>query len=95
MKALSLVSVLLALIAWALFISMGVNLLSGDLSERSCDTACVQLLFFSAIAVAVIAVIVSGISMKNGFNVLNIPALLAALGICGIAGFLFIAGNAF
>ena len=97
MKALSPISILLAVIAWGLMIMMGVNLLSGEaLADRTCDTSCVQTFFFSSLAVAGIAFIVSGLSIKgSGFNLLNILALLASLAICGIAVFLFIAGNFF
>jgi len=97
MKALSIVSILLAIIAWALIIMMGVNLLSGQaLADRTCDTACIKTFFFSGTGVAIVGVIVSGISMKSsGFNPLNILALLASLAICGIVGFLFIAGTMF
>lgn len=97
MKALPVISLLLAIIAWGLMIVMGVNMLSGEeLPDRSCGTACVQSFFFSSTAVAFIGVIVAAVSMKTaGINFFNVSGLLASLAICGVVGFLFVAGNFF
>jgi hypothetical protein len=97
MKALAPVSFIFAVVAWALIVVMGINLLSAHAGpERACDTACIQIFFFSSIGVAVLSVIMSLVSItRAGVNALNVLAFLAALAICSIASFLFIAGNFF
>lgn len=97
MKALSPVSILLAVVAWGLMIMMGVNLLSGEtLAEKTCNTGCIQTYFFSSFAMAAVAFIVGTLAIKGaGLNVLNTLGTLAAFAICGIVVFLFIAGNLF
>lgn len=97
MNALAPVSIILAIIAWVLMVMMGTNLLSGEaVADRTCDTECIKTYFFSAFGVAIVAFIIGVLSIKNtNTNPLNIIALLASLAICGIVGFLFIAGNLF
>ncbi len=97
MKALAPVSIILALVAWALVVVMTMNLLSAHAGpERACATGCIQMFFFSSIGVAVVTVALSALSMmRAGLNAMNTVALLASLAICGIAGFLFIAGTMF
>lgn len=97
MKALSPVSILLAVVAWGLMIMMGVNLLSGEtLAEKTCNTSCIQTYFFSSFAVAAVAFIAGGLAIKSaGINILNALGTLAAMALCGMVVFLFIAGNFF
>lgn len=45
---------LLAVIAWALTVALVVNLLGGVFDERSCQTVCFQILYWSALACAAV-----------------------------------------
>ena len=96
MNILALLAILLTIIGWILMGMTGINLLSGSFEGRSCQTDCVQMLFFSAVALGVIGLILSAISLrKPKGRIFSIIALLLSLGLCGVFGMLFVAGNFF
>lgn len=90
----ALIALLLALAAWALFGTTGVNLLSGYMEERTCQTGCVKTLFFAAVAAGLGGLILSIIALfRPSGRVVSVIALLLSLAICSVAGFLYVAGN--
>ncbi len=80
--------------AWVLVAMTAMHLLSGNFAERECQTACVQGIFYGAVATAIIGVILGFIGIiKSGLTFFNTIAVLAPLSVIGLAGFLFLAGN--
>ena len=74
-----------ALISWTLAIFLGVQLLSGTFDGRTCQTTCVNLVFWTSFAIAAIGLIfsVGGISIGNSSWIKTL-SLLALVGLCGI-----------
>lgn len=74
-----------ALIGWALAIFLGTQLLSGTFDGRTCQTTCVNILFWMSFAIAIIGLIfsVGGISVGNSSWVKTL-SLLALVALCGI-----------
>ncbi len=94
MNLLVLFALLLTITGWILTALTGMNLLSGYLEDRSCQTDCVQMLFFSAVATGVSGLVLSGISLLRPHGrMLSVTALLMALALCAIFATLFIVGN--
>ena len=87
---------LLAGAAWILFGVMGVNLLSGYMDQRTCQTDCVQNLFFLSMAAGGAGLLLSGIAVlqKTG-RVLGLLALIMSLGLGAVFVTLYVAGNFF
>ena len=91
---LAVIALILTLAGWILTAMTGVNLLSGYLDERTCQTDCVQELFYSAAAVAVGGLLVSLVAlMRSHGRLLSVFSLLLALPLCGIFATLYIVGN--
>ncbi len=74
-----------ALISWALAIFLVTQLLSGTFDTRTCQTTCVNVLFWMSFAIAVIGLVFSigGISIGQSSRIKTI-SILALLGLCGI-----------
>ncbi len=88
------ISLLCALISWALAIFLGTQLLSGTFDERTCQTLCVQTLFWISFAIAIIGLIFSigGVSVGKS-NWIKIISLLALIGLSGIYITTILIGN--
>ncbi|MGH1537672.1 MAG: hypothetical protein ACRBDX_06460 [Gammaproteobacteria bacterium] len=88
------ISLLSALVSWALAIFLGMQLLSGTFDGRSCQTSCVNIVFWASFAIAAIGVIFSlgGISIGKS-NWIKTISLLALIGLCGIYITTFLIGN--
>ena len=94
MKLNTTISLLSALISWALAIFLGMQLLSGTFDGRTCQTSCVQTVFWISFAVAIIGLIFSigGISIGKS-NWIKIISLLALVGLSGIYITTILIGN--
>jgi hypothetical protein len=94
MNVLALIALLLTLAGWVLTALTAVNLLSGHFDDRTCQTACVQMLFFSGVASGVAGLVVSGLALRRPEGrIIAVLTLLLALALCAIFAVLFIAGN--
>jgi hypothetical protein len=94
MNVLALLALLVTLGGWVLTALTGMNLLSGHFDDRTCQTDCVQGLFFSAVAAGLGGLLLAAISFRRPQGrLLSILALLVALGLWALFGTLFIAGN--
>lgn len=94
MKILGVLGLLVGLAAWGYAALMGVNLLSGSMEARTCKTECIQSYFFISGGLAFIALLLGGMSLRTK-SFFSIAATLLGLGLLGIYGFLYIAGNFF
>ena len=94
MKAFPPLALVLSLASW-LFISItAINLLSGAMEDRTCQTDCVQMYFFSAVGAGVAALVLSLLAlMRNNESSLAWLALLFSIPLCGIVATLFVIGN--
>jgi hypothetical protein len=74
-----------ALISWALAVFLGTQLLSGTFDGRSCQSSCVNILFWMSFAIATIGLIFSigGISLGTS-SWLKSLSLLALIGLSSI-----------
>ena len=88
------ISVLSALISWALAIFLGMQLLSGTFDGRTCQTSCVQTVFWISLAIALVGLVfsVGGISIGKS-NLLKTLSLLALVGLTGIYITTILIGN--
>ena len=88
------ISLLCAVISWALAIFLGMQLLSGTFDGRTCQTSCVQTVFWVSFAIAIVGVIFSigGISIGKS-NWVKIISLLALVGLSGIYITTMLIGN--
>ncbi len=94
MNWLALLALLLTIAGWVLFGLTGMNLLSGYLEDRTCQTDCVKMLFFSGIGVGVSGLLLSIIALlRSHGRILSIISLLLALALCAIFATLFLIGN--
>lgn len=72
----------------------GMNLLSGYLEDRTCQTDCVRSLFYYAIAAGVSGLLLSFVALiRPHGRGLSVLALLLALPLCAIFATLFLIGN--
>ena len=81
----TMIPVLSVVTSWLLAIFLVVQLLSGTFDGRSCQTTCVNTVFWRSFAVAALGMIFSAsilFSRKSGW--INNLCLLALLGLCGI-----------
>jgi len=88
------ISLLSALISWALAIFLGMQLLSGTFDGRSCQTSCVNIVFWVSFAIAAIGLLFSlgGISIGKS-NWIKTLSLFALVGLVGIYVTTFVIGN--
>ena len=89
MKFLAPFALVLAVVGWVLTLYIGSVLLSGTaLAERSCQTGCIQVLFFSALGVGAVAFILAGVAVfkQTTARVLSYASLVLAAGVLGITG---------
>lgn len=94
MNLLALFALLLTITGWIFTALTVTNMLSGHFDDRTCQTDCVQMLFFSAVASGVAGLVLSGISLSRPHGrILSVTALLMALTLCAIFATLFIVGN--
>lgn len=64
MKFLAPSALVLAVVAWAFTVYITAVMLSGTpIAERSCQTGCVQVLFFSGLGLGAVALILSGLAV--------------------------------
>lgn len=94
MKLNTIISLLCAVVSWALAIFLGIQLLSGTFEGRTCQTSCVQTVFWISFAVAVIGLIFSigGISIGKS-NWVKTLSLFALVGLSGIYITTMLIGN--
>lgn len=59
MKVLPLLALLLTIIGWVITVLTGITLLSGPYEGRTCQTECVQIMFFSGLAVTSLALLIA------------------------------------
>jgi hypothetical protein len=94
MRAIALLAPLLSIGGWVLAGLTAANLLSGYMAERTCQTDCVQTLFFAAIAVGVAALILGLVSLLGPRNrTLGWLTLVLAVPLCGILGGIILIGT--
>jgi hypothetical protein len=88
------ISLLCAIISWALAIFLGTQLLSGTFDGRSCTTSCVNIVFWVSLAIAVLGLIfsVGGISIGKS-NWIKTISLFALVGLVGIYVTTMLIGN--
>ena len=94
MRTIALLSPLLSLGGWILAALAATHMLSGYMDERTCQTGCVQVLFFSALGVGLVALVLGLMSVFRAQT--RIPgglALLLALPLCGVLGGIVVIGN--
>jgi hypothetical protein len=96
MNVIALSALLLTAAGWILTALTVMNLLSGQFDDRTCQTGCVQMLFFSGVAAGVAGLVLSGIGLRRPEGrIVSVIALLMAFVLCAIFAVLFIAGNLF
>lgn len=90
----TIISLLCAIISWALAIFLGTQLLSGTFDERTCTTSCVNITFWVSFAIAVLGLVfsVGGISIGKS-NLIKTLSLFALVGLVGIYVTTFLIGN--
>lgn len=94
MRAIALFAPLLSIGGWVLVALTATNLLSGDMAERTCQTGCVKTMFFSAVAIGVVALIFGLVSVfKAQTRGLGWLTLVLAVPLCGIVGGIIVIGN--
>lgn len=85
MTSSSIISALSAVASWLLAAFLVMQLLSGTFDGRSCQTACVNTIFWISFGIAALGMIFSaGILFTGRSGWINNLALLAMLGLCGI-----------
>ena len=94
MNIIVLLALLLTIAGWVLTGMTGMNLLSGYLEDRTCQTDCVQSLFYAAVVTGFAGLFFSliGAFRSNG-GVLRVITLLLAVPLSSIFVVLYIAGN--
>ena len=94
MKLNTIIPLLCAVVSWALAIYLGVQLLSGTFEGRTCQTTCVQTVFWTSFAVAIIGLIFSigGISIGKS-NLIKTLSLISLVGLSGIDITTMLIGN--
>ncbi|QIK37097.1 hypothetical protein GWK36_02740 [Caldichromatium japonicum] len=87
-------AILLALAGWALIASSAVAMLSGPYEGRTCQTECVQWLFFSGTGSAVLGLILGiiGLRLAQGYRLSQV-ALWIAGPLCAIVLTIVLIGN--
>jgi hypothetical protein len=94
MNLAALSALLLSVAGWALTVLTAMNLLSGHFDDRTCQTGCVQMLFFSSVAAGVGGLVLSVVGLRRPEGrIMSVAALLMALVLCAIFAVIFIAGN--
>lgn len=79
-------SSVLAALAWGVTVALVYNMLSGTFETRTCQTACVQALYWSALALAVAGALVAvpvAWRKRGAATVLPALALVVLLGVLG------------
>ncbi len=85
---------LLALSGWVLIVSSAVAMLSGPYEGRSCQTTCVQWLFFSGTGAALLGLILGIIGLRLAARQrLSQAALWLAGPLCAIVLTIILIGN--
>ncbi len=79
------ISLIAAIVSWALAVFLVMTLLSGTFDTRSCQTTCVSYIFWSSFAIAIVGLLFSlgSISVGQG-SVIKTLSMLALIGLCGI-----------
>ncbi len=94
MKALPLVALLLTIAGWALTVWTGATLLSGPYEDRTCQTECVQTLFFSGLAAAIAALLVTVIALfRPGGRAVTYGVLVLAAPLAAVYTTVILIGN--
>lgn len=96
MKFLAPLALVLALVGWALTLYISSVLLSGtELAERSCQTGCIQVLFFSGLGIGAIALVLAGLAVakQTTARVLSYTSLLLAAGVFAVNSGIVVIGT--
>ena len=94
MRLIALLAPLLSIGGWVLAGLTAINLLSGGLAERSCQTDCLKMLFFSAVAVAVVALLLGLVSLfGRRSRRLGWLTLILTVPLCGVLGGIILIGT--
>lgn len=94
MKAISIFATLLSIGGWVLVGLTVANLLSGSFDDRTCQTDCVQLMFFGSAAAGVIALLLGLYSaLKSDARTLSWLSIALALPLCVICGAIVLIGT--
>lgn len=96
MKVAAPAALVLALVGWACTLYIGNTLLSGTaLEDRSCQTGCIQWLFFSGFGVGALALALAGLSVTKATagRLLGIGALVLAAPLFAIYAGIVVIGN--
>jgi hypothetical protein len=84
----------LGIVGWVLLGLTFMNLGSGPLEERTCQTACLQTYFFSASAVSGAGLILGILGLtKPDFRSVTYLALILLVPLCCVIGSLILIGN--
>lgn len=88
------IPVLSTLVSWGLAIFLAMQLLSGTFETRTCQTSCVNTIFWVSFAIAAIGLIftIGGISIGKS-NWLKTLSLFALFGLVGIYVTTMLIGN--
>lgn len=82
------------LAGWVLLAQTFTNLLSGYLDDRTCQTACVQQLYYYAVAAGITGIVLSILSLGlSGARAINLIALIIALPLVAVFVALYVMGN--
>lgn len=93
-KILALPGILFALAGWALVAASVAAMLSGPYEGRTCQTACVQWLFFSGTGAAFLGLVLGISGLRLGWGrVQGLIALWLAAPLCFIVGTIILIGN--
>lgn len=94
MNVASLPAILLTLAGWTLTALSAAAMLSGPYDGRTCQTECVQTLFFSGMATGVLGLILGivGLRFATGRRLSQVSLWLAGP-LCAIFAALFLIGN--
>lgn len=94
MRVMPLGALALGIVGWVLVGLTALNLMSGPMEERTCQTACVQAYFFSATAAGVIGLIlgIAGLTTRR-LRIATYLGLVLLVPLCLLIGGLFLIGN--
>lgn len=94
MIALPLLGLLLTITAWVLTVMTGAHLISGPFEDRTCQTECVRMLFFSGVGVTLGALLfaIPGLLRPNTRTLTYVVLVLMAP-LVAVYATLFLIGN--
>ena len=94
MKLVAPIALVIGIVAWVFMALTAMNVLSGHLDTRTCQTDCVQTYFYTAAALGLVGTLTAVFAyLKTEAKILSIGAFLAAGSVCGLVAGLFVIGN--